>query len=87
MTNPQLAVLVKFKTALSLEEVMNVAHDRADRFRALSGLRQKILSRIRQRAKLAASTFGIRQPISPIIASRICARPSHRPTGSMASPI
>ncbi|WP_436640613.1 YdhR family protein [Microbaculum sp. FT89] len=41
MDHPKLIVFVKFKTSLSLDEVTAVANDRADEFRALSGLIQK----------------------------------------------
>ena len=41
MAHPELILLVKFKSALSLEEVMKVVHERADDFRALEGLQQK----------------------------------------------
>lgn len=41
MTQPALALLVKFKSPLSIDEVMEIVHSRIDEFRALSGLRQK----------------------------------------------
>lgn len=41
MAAPALIVLVKFRSALSLEEVMEVAAERIDAFRALGGLTQK----------------------------------------------
>ena len=40
MSRPTLVVLVKFKSPLSLEEVLKVADRRADQFRALKGLQQ-----------------------------------------------
>ena len=41
MNKPSLILLVKFKTALSLEEVTRVIDSRIDEFRALNGLQQK----------------------------------------------
>jgi hypothetical protein len=41
MNHPQLVLLVRFKTSLSLEEVARVAGERAPEFRALEGLQQK----------------------------------------------
>jgi heme-degrading monooxygenase HmoA len=41
MNRPALVVQVKFKSKLSLDEVMDVIHSRADDFRALPGLQQK----------------------------------------------
>jgi heme-degrading monooxygenase HmoA len=41
MTSPTLVLLVKFKTALTLDEVVAVAASRIDDFRALPGLLQK----------------------------------------------
>lgn len=41
MNKPSLVVLVKFKSKLSLEEVMEVMDRRAADFRALKGLHQK----------------------------------------------
>ncbi|MCT8970949.1 YdhR family protein [Microbaculum marinisediminis] len=41
MDHPKLIVFVKFKSPLNLDEVTAVAKDRADEFRALSGLIQK----------------------------------------------
>jgi heme-degrading monooxygenase HmoA len=41
MTSPTLVLLVKFKTPLTLDEVMEVAASRIDEFRALPGLVQK----------------------------------------------
>jgi len=41
MTQPTLVLMVKFKTPLTLEEVMQVAASRIDEFRALPGLLQK----------------------------------------------
>ena len=41
VAHPELVLLVKFKLSLSLEEVMEIANSRADKFRALSGLKQK----------------------------------------------
>lgn len=41
MAHPTLVLLVRFKSALSLDEVMKVADARADEFRALAGLQQK----------------------------------------------
>lgn len=41
MNHPQRILLVKFKTALSEEELMQVVHARVDEFRALTGLTQK----------------------------------------------
>jgi heme-degrading monooxygenase HmoA len=36
-----IALIVRFKSRLSYEEVLKIAEDRADRFRALDGLAQK----------------------------------------------
>ena len=41
MNEPELALLVRFKSQLSLEEVMQIAKERAPEFRALTGLQQK----------------------------------------------
>lgn len=41
MSNPTLAVLVRFKSPLSLDEVRQVMNSRMDEFRALEGLKQK----------------------------------------------
>ena len=41
MSQPALIVLVRFRSPLSLDEVMSVARERAPEFRALSGLQQK----------------------------------------------
>lgn len=41
MSHPALLVLVKFKSKLSFDEVMDVVNSRADEFRALEGLQQK----------------------------------------------
>ena len=41
MNTPALLLLVRFKSALSLEEVMRVMEKRAPEFRALKGLQQK----------------------------------------------
>lgn len=41
MTVPAVLLLVRFRSKLSLEEVMTVANERADDFRALTGLQQK----------------------------------------------
>jgi len=41
MANPKIALLVRFKSSLPLDEVMDVVNARADDFRALSGLIQK----------------------------------------------
>lgn len=41
MTNPILVLLVRFRSALSFEEIMRVAEERAHEFRALGGLEQK----------------------------------------------
>lgn len=41
MRQPSLVVLVKFRSKLSLEEVISVMDRRADDFRALKGLQQK----------------------------------------------
>ena len=41
MDHPALILLVKFKTPLSLEEVIKVVDNRIDEFRALKGLQQK----------------------------------------------
>jgi heme-degrading monooxygenase HmoA len=41
MAEPKLVMLVKFKSALSLEEIVKVAQERADDYRALGGLLQK----------------------------------------------
>ena len=39
--NPAMVLLVRFKSNLSFEDVMKVVEERADEFRALSGLKQK----------------------------------------------
>lgn len=41
MSNPTLIILVKFKSPLTLEEVLNVVDSRIDEFRSLKGLQQK----------------------------------------------
>lgn len=41
MSHPAAILLVRFKTSLSLDEVMHVANERAPEFRALAGLQQK----------------------------------------------
>ena len=41
MTDPVLALLVKFKSRLPMAEVRDIIESRADDFRALTGLRQK----------------------------------------------
>lgn len=41
MASPELVLLVKFKSALTLEEVTKVMDSRIEDFRALSGLTQK----------------------------------------------
>jgi heme-degrading monooxygenase HmoA len=41
MAHPVLMVMVRFRSKLSLDEVMKVAEERAPRFRALEGLQQK----------------------------------------------
>ena len=41
MSQPSLILLVKFKSRLSKEEVINVVDRRSDEFRALKGLQQK----------------------------------------------
>jgi len=41
MPGPTLLLLVRFKSALALEEVRRIAEERADEFRALGGLQQK----------------------------------------------
>ena len=41
MNEPAFTLLVRFKSALSLEEVMKVVEERAPEFRALKGLQQK----------------------------------------------
>ena len=41
MSKPSLILLVKFKSPLSLEEVVKVVDSRIDEFRALKGLQQK----------------------------------------------
>jgi heme-degrading monooxygenase HmoA len=41
MNQPSIILLVKFKSLLSLEEVMKVVDSRIDEFRALKGLQQK----------------------------------------------
>ena len=41
MSTPALALLVRFTSALSLEEIEEVMHERAPEFRALEGLQQK----------------------------------------------
>ena len=41
MAEPKLIVIVRFKSTLSYDEVVRVANERADDFRALTGLVQK----------------------------------------------
>jgi len=41
MTHPALLVLVKFRSPLSLEQIMAVAEERMPDFRAIEGLQQK----------------------------------------------
>jgi heme-degrading monooxygenase HmoA len=41
MAAPKLVLLVKFKSRLALDAVIEVVHSRADAFRALPGLTQK----------------------------------------------
>lgn len=41
MTHPTVVLFVRFKSSLSLDEVMKVAIERAPEFRALAGLHQK----------------------------------------------
>jgi hypothetical protein len=41
MSEPTHAVLVRFKSSLTLDEVMKVVEERAPEFRALEGLQQK----------------------------------------------
>ncbi len=41
MTQPSRVLLVRFKTSMTEDEVMNVATERAPEFRALKGLQQK----------------------------------------------
>jgi len=41
MTEPKLALLVRFKTQLPLDEIMTIANERSPEFRALAGLQQK----------------------------------------------
>ena len=41
MSNPRLILLVRFKSPLSLEEVIRVAETRIEDFRAVPGLQQK----------------------------------------------
>ena len=41
MTDPALILLVRFKSPLSLDEVIRVVEERAPEFRALAGLQQK----------------------------------------------
>jgi heme-degrading monooxygenase HmoA len=41
MSHPQLILLVRFRSALSLDEVTKVIEERADQFRKLPGLQQK----------------------------------------------
>jgi heme-degrading monooxygenase HmoA len=41
MQNPAVVLLVRFKSALSMEEVKRIMDERAPEFRALKGLQQK----------------------------------------------
>lgn len=41
MAHPKLVLLVRFRSALPLEEVLKIAEERAPEFRALGGLLQK----------------------------------------------
>jgi heme-degrading monooxygenase HmoA len=41
MNHPEVVLLVRFKTSLSLEEIAKVAEERAPEFKALEGLQQK----------------------------------------------
>ncbi|MHC4939996.1 MAG: YdhR family protein [Planctomycetota bacterium] len=45
MKSPALILLVRFKSALSMEEITRVMHERAPDFRALPGLQQKYYMR------------------------------------------
>ncbi len=41
MSDTEMVLLVKFRSALPLGEIVEIAESRADEFRALSGLKQK----------------------------------------------
>ena len=41
MADPQMALFVRFRSALSIHDVRRIAAERSDEFRALTGLRQK----------------------------------------------
>ena len=41
MNQPKIILRVKFKSALPMDKIMEIAKERADEFRALSGLHQK----------------------------------------------
>lgn len=41
MSKPEVVLLVKFRSPLSLAEVLDIANSRIDEFRALAGLTQK----------------------------------------------
>ena len=41
MVKPKFALLVRFKSSLAFEEVMQIVQERAPEFRALEGLQQK----------------------------------------------
>lgn len=53
MTQPKLTLLVRFKSPLSLDEVMKIARERAPEFRALPGLRQKYYLKDAQSGEIA----------------------------------
>jgi len=48
MANPEIVVQIKFKSALSFEELQRVADERIESFRALTGLTQKYYYQIPQ---------------------------------------
>ena len=53
MTTPAMMVLVRFRTRLSLDEVLRVVEERAPEFRALQGLQQKYYLQDTQSGKYA----------------------------------
>lgn len=53
MSQPTVVLLVRFKSALSLEEITDVVNSRIDQFRALDGLMQKYYLHDKQTGEIA----------------------------------
>ncbi|HMB74674.1 MAG TPA: YdhR family protein [Gammaproteobacteria bacterium] len=53
MSQPAVVLLVRFKSALSLEEITDVVNSRIDQFRALDGLMQKYYLHDKQSGEIA----------------------------------